>query len=432
MSADQFNARIEYHSFFDKAQEDYQSWDDFRYHPLPLKQTKLSINTAWAILRWERFVNSTPLKMYTEAKRNFSYYQTRTIGQLLNVFDVRAMRLLSTFASEKLTEQERNSFLINSISEEAIATSQIEGANTTRMVGKELLLSGRAPRGQSEQMLVNSYVTLKRLEADWSKIPLSRDLLMGIQDHITSNTIGEEHRGRFRTDADNIKVCENSTGEVVFVPPSEQFLQQEIDRLIEFANEENDGGQFLHPLVKAEILHFWLAYLHPFVDGNGRTARMIVVWYLLRSGYDISAYLSISRAIAESKSKYYDSFLKTEQDENDLTYFLLYNLRTCITAIDKFENYFKRKRQELQVLEYKAQEIGILNSRQLSLLQQFISGESSEVDVKTYQIQHHVAQLTAQNDLIDMVAQGLLAKTKRGRKFVFLPNMPAIQRKIRL
>jgi len=110
-----------------------------------------------------------------------------------------------------------------------------------------------------------------------------------------------------------------------------------------FANAKTLNGQFLHPIIKAIVLHFWLAYDHPFEDGNGRTARALFYWSMLSSGYWLFEYVSISTILKTAYAQYAGSYLYTESDENDATYFIVCQLEVMVRAIDKFEKYIATK-----------------------------------------------------------------------------------------
>src|SRR5690606_38521621 len=116
----------------------------------------------------------------------------------------------------------------------------------------------------------------------------------------------------------------------------------------DFANDKEKIDFFLHPITKGIILHFLIGYIHPFVDGNGRTARTIFYWYLLKHGYWLIEFMSVSRIILSSKAQYSRAYLHTEQDENDLTYFVHYNLRCIHLALEDLKRYIKRKSEEKQ------------------------------------------------------------------------------------
>src|SRR5260221_12066996 len=106
-----------------------------------------------------------------------------------------------------------------------------------------------------------------------------------------------------------------------------------------FANDSKNENFFLHPIAKAIILHFLIGYIHPFSDGNGRTARALFYWYLIKKGYWLIEYMSVSRIILSSKAQYARAYQYTELDHNDCTYFILYNLKCIGRALEELKAY---------------------------------------------------------------------------------------------
>ena len=106
-------------------------------------------------------------------------------------------------------------------------------------------------------------------------------------------------------------------------PPEVAKLPAMIEDLIAFANEDDE---FIHPIVKAIILHFLIGYIHPFNDGNGRTARAIFYWFALKHHYELLEYISISRIFVHAPVQYSRAYQLTETDSNDMTYFIDFNI----------------------------------------------------------------------------------------------------------
>ena len=173
-----------------------------------------------------------------------------------------------------------------------------------------------------QQMILNNYSTIRYL-VDHKDELFSVDALKSIHRSISNKTLDDSNdEGRIRTD-NNIYVLNGITGEIAHTPPDFSDLNGLLVGLCDFANIDNNDP-FVHPIVKGIIIHFLLAYFHPFVDGNGRTSRSLVYWYLLKKGYWLTEYLSISRVIYKSKAQYENSFLYTESDGLDLSYFINY------------------------------------------------------------------------------------------------------------
>ena len=187
-----------------------------------------------------------------------------------------------------------------------------------------------------------------------------------------------------------------------------------------FANAVHDT-HFIHPVIRSIILHFWLAYVHPFTDGNGRTARALFYWSMLRHGYWIFEYISISSIIREASTKYARAFLYTETDDNDLTYFILYHLDVINKAIKSLHEYIKKKTKEQKILEQRMRHIDMLNHRQAALIAHALRHPHHRYTVKSHMTSHNVVYQTGRTDLQDLENKGLLTSMKRGRTFVFIP-----------
>ena len=398
-----------------KANKEYVYWDKFKYYPFP---ENIPPEDAWAALKFTRLSDLTASPLKSIEGDDFSYKLTANIQQGLSYVDTQcAGNLQGGDNLINISKREKSRLILSGLSEEAIASSQIEGASTSRKVAKNMIVTKRQPKTKDELMIMNNYLVMEALE-DWKDLELSEKMLLDLQSKITSGTLDDaEDTGRFRKDEDEIRVFDRKTGEVIFTPPLEKMMRKELARLIEYAN--TDKGDFVHPVTKACILHFWIAYLHPFVDGNGRTARAIFYWFLLKKNYWLFKYLSVSRVIKKSRKKYDRSFLYTEHDENDLTYFLEFQIKVIAAAIDDFLEHLERKRLAAEEIKKLVALHVNYNERQLELINKIHERGSIEVDISSYQIKNTVAYETARSDLQDLVSDGILQQQKVGKKFVF-------------
>ncbi len=407
-----------------KAQKEYVYWGKFKYYPFP---KNIKPEEAWAFLK----ISARSVREKTPAKSNqgeyFGYNTTKALYQKLNFIDTHGAGLIKSL-TDKPSEAQASKYIISSLTEEAIASSQIEGANTTHKVAKEMILSERKPRNKDEQMIVNNYRAMQKIE-EWKDLDLTEEMLRDLQEILTDQTVDDpSESGRFRKDEDEIVVHDPITGEVVHTPPDEKTMFGELNRLINYANKEEDEDEFIHPVIKATILHFWIAYLHPFVDGNGRSARIIFYWYLLKRNYWLVQYVSVSRAIKQARKTYDNVYLYSEYDDNDLTYFLLYITDAFKKAITQFMEHFEQKVKEAKELKKTASELQQFNVRQLSLLKYFTSHGDEYTEVVTHQNKHGISRATANNDLRYLAHEGYLTEVKKGKKFVYMPSVAKIKR----
>ena len=376
-----------------KINDEYYYWDKVKYHtPKGIAQEDF-----WAAVKYLRKSNYKKYSFYT---CELSLFETNKMQEILHNIDMNFGGVLAS--SSIIPDKNKQYYLLSSIMEEAIASSQMEGASTTRKVAKEMLRKQAKPKNKSQQMILNNYNTIRYLSAHKNQ-GLTPELLLDIHKQITENTLDNpEDEGRFRTD-DNIHVMNVMTGEIAHEPPSYKLLEDSIIQLCIFINEDKT---FIHPIIKAIILHFMISYLHPFVDGNGRTARSLFYWYMLKKGYWLTEYLSISRIIYKSKNQYEKAFLYTEHDEFDLGYFVNYNLKVFNEAFNELKLYLERKAQEnAAILEYR---IPGLNERQIQIIKICAEKPASMFTSKELETRFNVSVKTIRSDLEGLVSVGLM------------------------
>lgn len=317
-------------------------------------------------------------------------------------------------------DEMRDRVLIDSLMEEAIATSQIEGAVTTRRVAKELLRSGRKPKDRSEQMVVNGYRTIRLIRERLDR-PLTFELLNEIQISMTQDTLSDPRdAGRIREEKDRVEVVDSRDNEVVYIPPPAGRLRQRLEHLVEFANTSPESEPFIHPLVRAAVLHFWLAYEHPYVDGNGRTARALFYWFMLKHGYWLFEFLTISRMIHAAPMRYYRSFLHSEQDNNDLTYFLMFQFDVTHKALEDLHQRLRDMRdQKNRMLAIR--QAASLNMRQRAIMDHALRHPAQIYTFASHQRSHGVTLQTARTDLLGLLDRGFLSEVTAGRAREFVP-----------
>lgn len=394
-----------------KANEDYTHWHRFRYVPIP---QEFSHEEAWALVKFGRHANFKKAPFTDKNGRPFSYWVPDGLQKNLHDVDVWAGGNLVTDTSSALPGREQ--FVIRSLMDEAIASSQLEGAATTTQKAKDLLLTGRKPKDRSEQMILNNWETMQFIR-EKRKTNLTKDFITEIHQRITEKTLDHpEDSGRLRMSND---IVVEYQGEIVHSPPAFNTLPERMDAFCEFANKDGDN-KWIHPVIKAAMLHFWLAYDHPFHDGNGRTARALMYWYLLSRDYVLFEYLAISRYMQRAPGQHVHAYLYTETDENDLTYFLFYNLKATKQACEEAQSYIQRKQKELTGMSAALKKYPGLNLRQRSLLSHAIQHPHETYTFDTHRNAHGVVYQTARQDLLTLVEKGFLKKEKRGKEFVFV------------
>lgn len=399
-----------------KANSEYLHWDKFRYQPMPKNITPES---AWTFLKMARSTGRENIGVIDERGNPFSIFLTKEHMKDLSFIDSHSSGTIVT-GEGMPDDASKDRLVINGLIEEAISSSQIEGANTTRKVAKNMIEQQLTPKNKHEQMILNNYNAMIQLES-WKNRELTDDFLFELHKILTINTLDQkEDEGRFRTDEDEVVVVENPTGELAHLPPKIKQARDQLKQLYKFIND-GDEENYIHPFAKASILHFLIGYIHPFVDGNGRLARAIFYWYLIKKNYWMFKFLPISLQIKKQEWKpgYHRAFKYVESDEGDVTYFLSYKLKLARNAIEDFIKYLKRKQNEANYLKEKLVSSQEINDRQLDIISSLQKNPVMEIDLQTYKNRNKVAYETARADLMSLEKKSILRKIKKGKKYVF-------------
>ncbi len=391
----------------------YLHWDELRHRTPP---QGLSHEQWWLAEKLARRGTGAPLQLLSRDGQPFWFCQPPLLLKGLHEIEIQAGA--SVMAPKAVTTaSSRDRYRLSSLMEEAITSSQMEGAATTRDVAKDMIRSQRAPRDRSEQMILNNYRTMQRIR-ELKDHPLTPQRVLDLHRLVSEKTLDDPaDAGRLRP-AEKEVVVDDAYGTVFHVPPPADQLQERLELLCSFANGETPAV-FIHPIVRAITLHFWLAYDHPFCDGNGRTARALFYWAMLHQGYRLFEFISISSVINKARGQYERSFLLSESDDNDLTYFLLAQAKVIQQAITNLHAYLKRKAGEVEALERRLEGVDGLNQRQLALLRHALRHAGFRYTVLSHQNCHGVSNQTARSDLQKLAGRSLLIPGKDGKREIF-------------
>lgn len=397
----------------------YLHWDELRHRPPP---DGLTPECWWAGVKMARRGMLKTLPLVDKYDRPIRFAMPDPVLKSLHEIDRHAAGEIA-MERQVVSGEDRDRYLVSSLIEEAITSSQLEGASTTRETARDMLRSGRPPRDRSERMVLNNYHVMEQIRGLKTE-PFSIERILELHGVVTDGTLDPpDAAGRFRRPDEKISVMDPTHTVVLHEPPPAHTLPERLQRLCDFANRSPASDPFVHPVVRAVLVHFMLGYDHPFVDGNGRTARALFYWSIARSGYWLMEYLSISRLLLEAPARYARAYLHTETDENDATYFITFHLEVIQQAIQALHEYLERKIREQRGAETLLRRSPALasqfNHRQIALLSHAMRHPGHGYTVKSHERSHRVTTQTARTDLLKLAELDLLEQRKRGRAFVF-------------
>jgi len=398
---------------------EYVHWDKLRHQKPP---SGLKSEEWWWGIAFRREPLMRRLALTTAEGDHFKYALPDEVFRLLHYVDQRCAGEIAMGEVVTADEQARQHYLVNSQMEEAIRSSQLEGATTSRRVAKELLRTGREPINRSERMIINNYRALQFMR-DGIGASLTPGVVLELQRILTEGTLDDPtSAGRLqRPDEDRVAVFDRIDGSLIHKPPPADQLSRRLEKLCDFANATDDPERFMHPVVRSILLHFWLAYDHPFEDGNGRTARALFYWSMRTQGYWLVEYLSISAILRKAPGQYTRAFLETETDYGDTTYFLLYQITVMKRAIEQLHEYLRKKTREITETERAIKSSSEYNHRQLALLSDAIRNPDHAYTFVSHAASHNVTDETGRRDILQLEEQGLLTRSRVRRKAVFSP-----------
>ena len=393
--------------------ENYAHWDGLRHRTPP---EGITHEEWWVAIKFARMSLTRMLPIYDTNRMSFKIASPDPLSRYLSEAD-RDLSGRVPIPDQLLNPGTRDRYRISASIEEAITSSQLEGASTTRKVATEMLRSGRKPVDRSERMIFNNYQAMRTIRKLQDK-PLTPEDVRQLHRIVTDQTLDDDaDAGRLRT-SDDIKVFNVETNEVLHSPPAHGELPARLRTLCDFANEKIPN-YYIHPIVRAILLHFFLAYDHPFVDGNGRTARALFYWSMARSGYWLCEFLSISHFLRKAPADYAMSYLYTETDEGDATYFVLSQLDILKKAIGAMHDYVRLKMRAMTRAQTILRQSHAFNHRQLAILAHAMQHPDANYTATSHANSHQVTRQTARTDLKDLAESGLLLPIPIANGFMY-------------
>ncbi len=390
------------------------------------------LNFAWLLIKITR-AYSCVLLPYKPL--NITYVETSAISKELHMCDQDLTKLLST--TEKKLKETRE-YMSEAFADEAIFSSKLEGAVTTEIIAKDMIRKNIPPKTKDEMMILNNHEAMQYI-LDKKDIYLTPEFICEIQRIVTKGTLDtDEHSGMFRT-TDDVYVTKPGTHDILHYPPKAQELPSLIQELCTFVNldkqqDTDDDSAYIHPIIVGIALHFLIGYIHPFYDGNGRTARTLFYWYVISRGYDLFRYIPISKVIKKAPAKYRDAYLSTEEDDMDMTYFILYNIECIKKARKALTEHLGREMDRSTAVSRMIKELNDVTPRQVRIISYMAEHPEEQFGITEIAERFSIAYQTARTDLIDLEARKYLWMKKKGKAFLYsidedlVKKIDAIQR----
>ena len=312
----------------------------------------------------------------------------------------------NTSAYRALLSEKNRDYSETVLESEILSTAKIESIDFTRESVRNIM-KGFAPKNEEEDRIYGlkcGFDFISKVENRITEENIYKLYMLTV-----GNFLDEENKllpGRYYRH-DSVYVVGNG---IEHIGMNSRNLPEAISALVNFINTGDDVNE----LVKAAIIHFYVAYVHPWFDGNGRMARMLHLWYLVQCGYPSTLFVPFSALISKSVKEYYAAFTKAESNQKlsgvtDVTPFVTY-----ITA--KVYNNFSAE-ENLAVNQKKYAEM--LNAGQITKKEEalwgFVVNFYIDGEFSTKQLEKdfgNAAYATIRNFVLKLENAGIFTATK--------------------
>lgn len=300
---------------------------------------------------------------------------------------------------------------------EAHHTTHIEGTHLTIEQAERLWSGERVAEARPDDVreLLN-YREAFNLVSEYLQggEPVTEGLIREIHKRLVEGVRGGSAQpGAYRTIQN--WVANSATGEIVYTPPSPIDVPSLMQELVAWLREESG----IHPVLVAGIAQFQLVHIHPFVDGNGRTSRLLSTLCLYRTGYDFKRLFTLSEFYDRDRGRFYRALQSVRKGAMDLTGWLEFFVEGLATQLAEV-----KERGEIAIRSDVIAKTHGLNERQAFVIRHLLEFET--LDIRTLEaLLPAVTRRTLQRDLASMEANGLLRHEGETNNLLYRLNVLA-------
>lgn len=272
---------------------------------------------------------------------------------------------------------------------------------TKRVIGGEKI---KTFRRRDIQEVINYRDVIEYISKLKTK-SISKKLILSIHKKVMNKILPKAELGRFR--ACDEALVNSKTLEVVFEPVEPEYIEGEVEDVLAWMETKGDE---VHPLIKAGIILYELLRLHPFTDGNGRTARIVATFSLYADGYDIKRFFSLEEYYDQNLEEYYKAIGSVEDNDDDLTLWLEFFTKGLAMELDRIKSKVLDLSREFKMRKNIGQVA--LNERQITLIN-FIQEHGRVRNQDWQELFPVVSDDTILRDLKDLMDKDIVKKEGR-------------------
>lgn len=255
-----------------------------------------------------------------------------------------------------------------------------------------------------------------RMKTEFS--PYTMDILMEVHRLTTRKVIPDDEQGAFRRV--QVIVRNKADGEIVFRPPPTAAVPTQLGEFLEWLNSPE--GRDHHPVIRAGMTHWELVRIHPFTEGNGRTARAMALLVLFQEGYDVKRFFSIEQFFDQNPKEYYDALSAVGmRKDGDVTTWLEYFIEGLAIELSRLKDRVLALSRDLKLKGKLGKQIP-LTERQIKIMEYLEVNGRMLTTKDTFKVIPMVSRDTILRDLHYLVEKGIVKKVgkTKGARYVLL------------
>lgn len=331
-------------------------------------------------------------------------YTDRIVRNLTSIAEARAIVLNAPLVPKWEVSLRRDALLRSAHSSTAIEGNRLSFEQVSDLAsGREVMATRR-----DKQEVLNYLEALERVPEFAERSPFTKEDLLEIHKTVTKGTLDNpKDEGAFRDR--QVVVGNRATGEVVFVPPPADLVPKLVDELLNWFNSDDAAG--LDPVLEAGIVHYELVRIHPFVDGNGRTARVMATLVLYKRGFDIKRFFALDDYYDHDRPAYYAALKGVDQRTLDITGWLEYFTDGVAVSVRAVRDRVVGLSKDIRALKERGQIA--LTERQMKIVEWMVGkGHVTNRDIRRM---FAISNRAAVDELSKLVELRVIKKVGKGR-----------------
>ena len=332
------------------------------------------------------------------------HYTHRMIKHLTAIAEARAIILNAPLVPKWEVSLRRDALIKNAHASTAIEGNPLSLEEVTALAeGREIMV-----RRRDKLEVLNYLKALEALSEYAEKNEVILKDILEMHELVSKGTLDNpEDEGAFRDR--QVVVGNRITGEIIFTPPPTPAVPGLIHEMLKWYNSEDIDE--IDPVIEAGIVHYEFVRIHPFVDGNGRTARILAALTLVKRGFDIKRFFALDDYYDQDRRSYYEALQTVDPTIRDLTQWLDYFVEGVAVSIEAVKNEVIGLSRDVKVLKEKGQTA--LNERQMTIVQRMI--EHGNITNKKIREMFGISNRAALNEIDKLIAMNVIKKQGEGR-----------------